>query len=321
MSRIKAALVALLVVAGTMAAVPAAGLAPGLGAPDGGEAGAGPAATNGSTPENGSAAGNATGNESIAPGAQLTGIVGVQKAEIEGEVESRGFAIALNRSEGNASKAAVIAGQVRNLNASLDRLRERKADLRSLRNDSAITNDTYRARMAELAARMATVKRLANQTENASQGIPEDTLRQNGVNPNAIRELKRNAKNLTGPGVAEIAREIAGEGAGKGLGPPDHAGPPVHVGPPGDDNDTGPPGDPGPPDDDGDGSDGSDGDDDSNGPPLDIPGIESPGGSNDTGTNATDDGGDGGDDDDGPMSVGGASRATSSLSVVLATRQ
>ena len=248
MSRFEAALVALLVV-GTLAAVPASGLAP---AGDAGNEGLAGVMSN-HAPNSTDTGANATDNGSVPPGSQLTGVIGVQKAEIEGEVESRGFEIALrgasNASNANASKAAVVANQVADLEERLARIEQRRDELRQARENGSISHGEYRARIAEMAARSATVKRLANQTENASEGIPAEELDAKGINASAIRELKRNARNLTGPAVAEIARSIAGPGAGKGLGrgpPVNVTGPPGNAGPPGD-NESGPPGNAGPP--------------------------------------------------------------------------
>ena len=239
MTRPTASLVVLLVAAVAVVAVPAAGLAPGgIGASQDSAGDATEVEANGT---NAQAAANASENASIPPGSQLTGIVGVQKAEIEGEVATRSFDVALNRSGDNASKqAAVVARQVTDLESRLADLRERKAELDRARANDTITEGEYRARIAEVAARTSTVKRLANRTENATRDIPGETLRKSGVNATAIAKLKTGARNLSGPEVAEIARSVAGPGAGTGLGanvtgPPGNPGLPVNAGPPGDD--------------------------------------------------------------------------------------
>jgi hypothetical protein len=243
MNRYTVSLAVLIVAAMTVVAVPAAAL--GSGGLAGGQ---GPASdvTDGAANETSTeATANGTDGEPP-PGSTLAGVVGVQEAEIEGELESRGFEIALNRSGYNASKqAGVIASQVTDLEARLEELRERKNELDRAREKGNITDGAYRAQIAQVATRIATVQRLANQTANATQGIPDETLRERGVDASAIRELGRNARNLSGPEVAAIAREIAGPGAGKGLG----GGPPANrtrrgEGPPGNGNGQadGPPG-------------------------------------------------------------------------------
>ena len=136
MNQRTASLAVLVVAAMAVVAVPAAGLAPGgIGASQDSAGDATEVEANGT---NAQAAANASENASIPPGSQLTGIVGVQKAEIEGEVATRSFDVALNRSGDNASKqAAVVARQVTDLESRLADLRERKAEL-----DRARANDT-----------------------------------------------------------------------------------------------------------------------------------------------------------------------------------
>ena len=118
MNRPTASLVVLLVAAVTVVAVPAASLAPGgIGASQDSAGDATEVQANGT---NAQAAANASENASIPPGSQLTGIVGVQKAEIEGEIATRSLDVALNRSGDNASKqAAVVARQVTDLESRL----------------------------------------------------------------------------------------------------------------------------------------------------------------------------------------------------------
>jgi hypothetical protein len=285
----RTALLAVLVVAATaVVAVPAAGLDPGAIAGD--RDAANDVTDREANGPNATAAENGTANET-SPGAQLTGVVGVQKAEIDGEVRSRSFEISLNRSDDNDSKAAVIAGQVTDLESGLEELRDRKNELDRAHENDTITGGEYRARIAEVATRISTVRRLVNQTANASRGIPAEKLEEKGVNASEIRKLGNDARNLSGPEVAAIARGIAGPGVGRGLGqgpPGNKTNPGKGNGPPG--NGDGPPGagEPGPP-----GSNSSDNGSDTPGggppdagesgmddPPGDVmnePGIESPG--------------------------------------------
>ena len=214
MNQRTAPLAVLIITAVAVVAVPAAGVAPGAIGGQGVADDVTPEETSGTN----AVAANESGNASVAPGARLTGIIGVQKAEIDGEVQSRSFEIALNRSDDNASKAATIAGQVTDLEDRLAALRENRSRLDQARENGTISEGEYRARIAEVGARIATMQRLANQTENATRTIPEETLRENGVNVSAIQRLRDDARNLSGQEVAAIARSIAGPGAGKGLG-------------------------------------------------------------------------------------------------------
>ena len=171
----------------------------------------------------------ATANESdnTTPGQQLSGVVGVGAAEIDGELGERSLSERLNRSGTNDSRAKVVAERVDELRDRLERLQERRQALIEVRNNGTITQGEFRARMAELAANVSATERVLNATADAAGGLPEETLEDNGVNVSSIQELRRNASELTGPEVSEIARSIAGNGAGDGMtGPPDFAGPP-----------------------------------------------------------------------------------------------
>lgn len=167
-----------------------------------------------------------------APGTKLAGSVGVQGAELGGELESRSLAHRLNRSTSNDTKAAVIAQQV---NQSRDRLAALEAErdrLKEARENGSITAQEYRVRAAQLSARAAALERVTNQTAESASELPNETLERNGVNVTAIRTLRTEASELTGPEVAAIARTIAGPRVGSGFGP--NAANESRSGPPGD---------------------------------------------------------------------------------------
>lgn len=168
---------------------------------------------------------NQTGNDSIAPGAHLSGVVGVQKAEIDGEIESRGLGIALRNAKTNESKAEVLANETNRIRERIQSLTHQQQALKEALKNGSITKSQYQAEIAEVATRSATVRRLANQTVNASGELPEQLREAKGINETALHQLRTNARNLTGQEVAAIARSIGGPGIGQGLGngPPAHA--------------------------------------------------------------------------------------------------
>jgi hypothetical protein len=203
------------------------------------------------------------GNASVAPGQRLSGIVGVQEAELEGEVDRRAFGLQVARAATNTTKAEVVKEQVRDMQERIHELKENKQELNeSLENDS-MSEGRYAAEVAELAARTETVEQLANESENVTRGMPTDLLESNGVNATAIQMLKENASELAGPQVAQIARTIGGPDVTPG-GPPEGvpAGPPADRPGENESSDRGP-GEAGPPSD----RPGQDG-----GPPADRPG-------------------------------------------------
>lgn len=198
MRRISATTVAVLVLVGTVAAVPAAGLVQSSNDAGGSASAAAAQSANES-------------NASVSPGERLSGVVGVGEAELEGEVESRAFGLAVARADSDEARAELIAEKVNETRERVQNLSEERERLREARDNGSISQGQYAARIAELAARSQNAERAATETANASEGIPADLLESRGVNASAIQELQQNAKNLTGQEVAELARSIAGE--------------------------------------------------------------------------------------------------------------
>jgi len=158
---------------------------------------------------------NETMNESAAPGERLAGVVGVQQAELDGEVSARTLALRLANATTNESRAAILAAEFGSLENRSEELAERRAELRAARENGSISDGKFRAEMAKLHAQSKTVQRLANQTANASAGLPAETLEAKGINATAVRTLQSEAENLTGPETAAVARSIAGANAGE----------------------------------------------------------------------------------------------------------
>lgn len=157
--------------------------------------------------------------ESVAPGERLAGIIGVQGAEVRGEVESRSFAVEVDRAEGNNSKAAVVAAQYDTNAERLAQLRERQQELTRAYENGSLSRGQYAAQMAQLTAQIRTVQRLTNQTEATAQQLPAESLNAKGVDVGKIRTLKQEAGSMTGPEVSALARGIAGPNVGNAVGP------------------------------------------------------------------------------------------------------
>lgn len=161
-------------------------------------------------------------NASVQPGQQLAGVVGVQAAELDGDVKSRAYGIAVDRAASNGSKAAVVADRLANVEERLDRLEDRKDALERARENGSMSEGEYRAKVATLHARTRNTERMANETNDTAAGLPAEELEAKGINATAIRTLKDRANELSGPETAAIARSIAGNDRGPGA-RPDHA--------------------------------------------------------------------------------------------------
>jgi hypothetical protein len=212
----------------------------------------------------------ATANDSeVAPGERMAGVVGAERASVESEVAVRAFDRRVAAADSSRAKARVVGGQIDDLQERLDELDAERAELEAARENGTLSQGEYRARLARLYAEERALQRLANRTEETARGLPVETLREQGVNVTAIERLRSDARNLTGPEVAAVARSVAGRSVGRpaGAGSPDNR----TQGPPGEDgpgsgqgagpagNETGP----------GDGGDGGPGDGGDGGPPED----------------------------------------------------
>ncbi len=201
------------------------------------------------------------------PGERLSGVVGVQGAEIDAEVDSRAFDRRVGLDRTDEERADAIAERLDRNAERLDEIERRQAELRERRAAGEITEGEFRSRMARLAAETAAIDRTTNRSAAAAEEVPREQLEARGVDANRIGDLRTRANDLSGPEVAGMAREIAGPNVGGPMGPPDHAGPPGGDGRPGNASDragpsgdeTGPPGD------------------DSHGPPENAPGSGSAG--------------------------------------------
>ncbi|QLK24372.1 hypothetical protein HYG81_09550 [Natrinema zhouii] len=159
------------------------------------------------------------GNESIKPGEQFAAAVGVQNAEIEGDVSERAFGIRIANAETNETKAAVVAAQFNETEARLAELERRLEKLNESREAGDISEGRYRAEVATTVVEMRTLERQAATAETTAAGLPEAVLTERGIDVDSIRTLRDRAGDLGGPETAAIARSIAGNGDERSLGP------------------------------------------------------------------------------------------------------
>lgn len=187
----------------------------------------------------------ASANESeMSPGERLSGSLGVQRAELDGDVESRAFGLQIAAATSNETRAGLIADRMAREEQHLEEIQERIDALEEQREAGEITHGQYRAQMAQLATRLHNTEHLANESERVARGMPGAVLEARGVNVSAIEAVRHNASQIRGHEMSEIAREIGGprmgggpptetvpRGGHHGEGPatdrgPDHAGPP-----------------------------------------------------------------------------------------------
>jgi len=128
---------------------------------------------------------------------------------------------AFNDSE-NPSQA--VAARTGTLERRLERLESQSETLRAQRENGTISEAAYTARASALRVRMANLRRAIEESETVA--------RQTGVNTTKLDRLRSEAANMTGPEVAELARQIADPPRGPPDDVPGEGGPPDDTGPP-----------------------------------------------------------------------------------------
>jgi hypothetical protein len=154
-----------------------------------------------------------------APGTRLAGAVGVQGAEIGGEIESRSLDHQLNRSASDDSKATVLARQTNQSRSRLAALRAELTRLDAAHENGTVSEREYRVRTAQLSAQVVAVQRVTGRASTTAAELPDGALRRGGMNVTALRSLRVAAGSLTGPERAAVARSVAGPAVGSGFGP------------------------------------------------------------------------------------------------------
>lgn len=156
----------------------------------------------------------------LAPGERLSGVVGVGYAELSGEVDERTFGLEVARAGSDDAKARLVARETDRVRERLDALEERQQRLRAAHENGSMSDGRFRAEMAQVAARIASLERIVDRSARVAAGLPEAVLEDNGVNVTAIEELRSRAGDLRGEEVSDIARGIAGEDVGAAVSGP-----------------------------------------------------------------------------------------------------
>lgn len=151
------------------------------------------------------------------PGASFAGVVGVQEAELGNELAQRSFDHRLDKANSNSSKAAVVAAEEERIRERLNELEQRRQALNESFQNGEISRAQYEARLAAIGAQTEALERQANQSAAVAEDLPEQALREHGVNVSELRQLAHRADEVGGGEVAAAARQIGGQSVGQGL--------------------------------------------------------------------------------------------------------
>ncbi len=154
-------------------------------------------------------------DDGAAPGEQLSGVIGVQEAEFDGEVTERAYGLSVANASTDDAKADVVGEQLADVEERIDELEERSDSLNESYEAGEITQGEYEARMASVATEKTTAERLANGTAATAGELDEDLLEERDIDVDAIQTLADRAAEIGGPDVAEIGQSIAGPNVGQ----------------------------------------------------------------------------------------------------------
>ncbi|MFA9416300.1 hypothetical protein [Natrinema sp. HArc-T2] len=156
------------------------------------------------------------GNASIKPGEQFSAAVGVQNAELDGEVSERALGAKIAAAETDETRAAVVAEGFTESQTRLEELETRLERLNESREAGEISEGRYRAEVATTVAELRTVERRLAVVETTAAELPAEAL-DDRVDVESIRALRDRAGELGGPETASIARSIAGDDVGQSV--------------------------------------------------------------------------------------------------------
>ena len=150
-------------------------------------------------------------SQQATPGEQLGGVVGVQAAAVDGELDDRTFGQQLANADSDEARADLIDARLNEIERRIGDHENRATELRERREGGEISEGRYRAQLARLEAEQANTERTVERANDTARGLPAGVLENRSINTDRIDELRRNASQLGGPETGEAARGIAGE--------------------------------------------------------------------------------------------------------------
>lgn len=132
-------------------------------------------------------------------------LLDVQGARIERTLELETLSVRLERANTSADRARVLAGALDRVERRVGSLETRLERLRTARDDGSVTEDTFAVRVAPLASAARTQSALLDRVAAAAETVDDATLREAGVTPDRIGDLRTRVDRVAtaGRGVFE----------------------------------------------------------------------------------------------------------------------
>ncbi|MCU4801490.1 hypothetical protein OB920_14010 [Halobacteria archaeon HArc-gm2] len=146
-----------------------------------------------------------SGDEPAAFGTQMTAFMQSSASEANDTVESGMWTAGFERA--NESKQARMAERrAGSLEQRLERLRERNQTLTERYENGSLSRSAYVAQSSQLSGRIAALRTSVDETDRAAERA--------GINDTRFDTLRTEARNMTGPETAGVARDVVAGGQG-----------------------------------------------------------------------------------------------------------
>ncbi|WP_049969601.1 DUF7096 domain-containing protein [Haladaptatus cibarius] len=142
---------------------------------------------------------NATSSNSTL-GAEVSSFMQVSTSQAKGTVDTGLWVARFNQTQNRSARRALVRHQTEDLETELNALQQRKRSLIEARNSSEISRLQYQARMSELVGDIRSLQHAINTTKPRAETV--------GTRVNRLQRLDRQANNVGGPEVAEVARSL-----------------------------------------------------------------------------------------------------------------
>lgn len=155
-----------------------------------------------------SAQANNSSNASL--GGDISSFMQSSVAEMGGEVESEMWEAAFNGTENRSEQSRLVDRRTRELERELNDVRERKQEIIEKHENGAISDTAYRAQLSSVVGRIDALRSAINETQPRAEQVNTDV--------EELRNLSDQAEKLSGPEIAELARNTTGNGLGNAPG-------------------------------------------------------------------------------------------------------
>lgn len=149
--------------------------------------------------------GNTTSGETLA------GALAAHESDLQGELDRRELAVTVERADGDAATAAVLAERRLTVERQAAAIADRRDRLRAARERGGLPATGYRVWMTRLAARAAALRTVLSDLENRSAALPSDLRSAYGLdaaalNRSRLRVAAADPRDTLGAGGVEESR-------------------------------------------------------------------------------------------------------------------